>query len=473
MDLLSGVDEENAGTYAGLLGSSFMIGRAVSSYAWGKWADTYGRTTVLYVSLALSGIFSILFGMAQSFTVALVVRSLLGLSNGIIGTAKTLVSELAHGNERLETRGMGLVIGMRGWGFLVSPALSGILAEPARQYPNAKWAQQRGCFQAYPFLLPNIVGAGFCVFSMIAVKLYVQETLPRDKLKSAKFIHHDCIAWWIAYSRKMLLRQSEQEETIPIQTVQFSNYASSSTLEEPPSGSSIQASQGQSQSTAEATMASIWSRLDTRRHLIIYWLYSFVIISVDEAFPLFCISKEAGLGLSEASIGKILSFSGLIFACCQYCVFSFTVHRVGIYGSIVIATIVSVPSIALIPLSLFFNSDDRVTWSLYCYLSILMAVFRVFANVFFSSITIATNRTVPASHRGTMNGLSMLGASCAKGAGPALAGLFVAFCVSSGVFSAHVGAVVVFAVMSFLACLVAVPCATSLEKSRDLDNNGE
>ena len=35
---------------------------------------------------------------------------------------------------------------------------------------------------------------------------------------------------------------------------------------------------------------------------------------IDESFPLFCISKEAGLGLSEASIGKIMSGSGVIFA---------------------------------------------------------------------------------------------------------------------------------------------------------------
>jgi hypothetical protein len=69
-----------------------------------------------------------------------------------------------------------------------------------------------------------------------------------------------------------------------------------------------------------------------------------------------------------------------------------------------------------------------------------------------------------------MNGLSMLGASCAKGAGPVLAGVFVAFCVSPGEFAPHMGAVVVFCVMSLLACMVAVPSATSLEQSCEFDN---
>ena len=73
IDLLPNrANEENAGTYAGLLASSFMIGRALSSYAWGKWADVYGRQLILVVSLALSAIFSILFGMSQTFLGAII-----------------------------------------------------------------------------------------------------------------------------------------------------------------------------------------------------------------------------------------------------------------------------------------------------------------------------------------------------------------------------------------------------------------
>jgi hypothetical protein len=38
-----------------------------------------------------------------------------------------------------------------------------------------------------------------------------------------------------------------------------------------------------------------------------------------------------------------------------------------------------------------------------------MAVYRIFGLTFFSSIIVATNRTVSPSHRGTMNGLAGLG----------------------------------------------------------------
>jgi MFS family permease len=106
--LVPGVDEENAGSYAGLIASAFMVGRAITSYAWGKAADVYGRKFVLVSSLGLSCLFSLLFGIAPTFRLAILSRFLLGMANGIMGTAKTIVSETAHGNERLETRGMGL-----------------------------------------------------------------------------------------------------------------------------------------------------------------------------------------------------------------------------------------------------------------------------------------------------------------------------------------------------------------------------
>ena len=107
IDLIPEVNEENAGSYAGMIASSFMIGRALSSYGWGKLADIYGRKFVLFASLGLSCLFSLLFGMAPTFGSALVWRFMLGLGNGIIGTAKTTTSEIAHGNQKLETRGMG------------------------------------------------------------------------------------------------------------------------------------------------------------------------------------------------------------------------------------------------------------------------------------------------------------------------------------------------------------------------------
>jgi hypothetical protein len=414
--------------------------------------------------------------MSQTFCCALVFRGFLGVSNGIIGTTKTLLSELAENNEELETRGMALVIGMRGWGFLVCPAIGGSLAEVDKQYPTASWVVRFEPFLSrFPFLLPNIVGAVFCITSLVMVKLFINETLPEERLHPPTEIVRDCLLW----CRRMLCipRSSQQEEKELIkETSLIPNYSSNSLNDDGEEKNSNESHSRHTQQHKEnngnanfpVTMSTIWSRPDTRQHLILYWVYSFVIISVDEAFPLFCISKQAGLSLSEAAIGKILSISGLIFVICQYICYTQLVDWLGIYASITMSVIFTIPSIFLIPACLLFPSSsmEPLSLALLSFLSILMAIYRIFANIFFSSITIATNRTVPASLRAATNGLGSLGASIAKGVGPAMCGVFVAFNFSSGVVPPHMGATVVFGVLSLLALLVAVPASTRLEPQR-------
>ena len=106
---------------------------------------------------------------------------------------------------------------------------------------------------------------------------------------------------------------------------------------------------------ATATISSLWSQRNTRNHMIVFWLSSFVSTTVDEGFPLFCISKAGGLGLSEKTIGKILSLCGLIFAISQYFVFTTLVSNLGLYGSIRLSSTIMGPMVALIPISIWIN----------------------------------------------------------------------------------------------------------------------
>ena len=184
------VNEENVGFYAGLMASSFMMGRAISSYGWGKAADIYGRLPCLAISLLLSSLLSLGFGFSTTFVGALSWRFWLGMVNGVLPISKTAVSELAYGDRTLETRGMGLVMGMWGWGFLISPAISGITAEPLKQYPHVQWLQQDETIwyykllQKFPFLLPNLIGTILGLLALLAVCLFVPETLPKENVKS-------------------------------------------------------------------------------------------------------------------------------------------------------------------------------------------------------------------------------------------------------------------------------------------------
>ena len=185
--LLDGLTEETAGRYAGWIASSFMLGRVLSSLEWGKAADKYGRVFVIEASLLLSAVFSLLFGLAPTFALALATRFLLGLCNGLIGPIKTIISELAQGDKTRETNMMAIVMGTWGYGFLINPAIAGYLSDPIKQYPNAQWVQWLKPIlqlQENPFLLPNLVGCLYCLLGFFLVHNYVQETLPENKRQS-------------------------------------------------------------------------------------------------------------------------------------------------------------------------------------------------------------------------------------------------------------------------------------------------
>ncbi|CAB9497580.1 ZINC INDUCED FACILITATOR [Seminavis robusta] len=500
MTLIPSLTTETVGPYAGMLASAFMAGRTFSAYPFGRMADVYGRVFVLVLSLILSAIFSILFGMShQSFAMAMLWRFLLGLSNGIVGTVKTVVSELAaeqqpETNETpsLETRLMGMVVGMRAWGFLISPAIGGWLAEPIRQYPYLFHgsSSRLHCLEPwltrYPFILPNLVGALLCIFSALLVIAAIDETLTHDKRRSVRSIPEDCFTFLKSKfsccccdgtsSKSLPSNHSEKEDT-PLLPKPVEDRANSSiqqnislacdtttSNDDPPKHDN----QIDLQCNNDTTMTGLWKNTQTRKHLIAYWLFSFAVVCLDESFPLFCISAKGGLGLSEGAIGQILSTAGLFFALSQYAIYVQTVDRFGLYPSLWIGCTVGFLPVLFIPLSLGLNKSPygygtqepdgistttALQWSTFLFLMIIMAVSKVFCCMFFSSVSIALNKTVDATQRAALNGLATLGGSIAKGAGPIVAGVLVSVSYSS-ISPPCYGSVVIFTTVALLGLAV-------------------
>jgi hypothetical protein len=62
-----------------------------------------------------------------------------------------------------------------------------------------------------------------------------------------------------------------------------------------------------------ATLASLLGNRTTRRYLLLYWGFSFVVSATDEMVPLFALSTVGGLQLVPAQIGSIMALSGAIY----------------------------------------------------------------------------------------------------------------------------------------------------------------
>jgi len=343
-----------------------------------------------------------------------------------------------------------VVFGMWGYGFLINPAITGYLADPVKQYPNTKVIEYFQPFlRAYPFFLPNVVGCIMCLIAYVLIYNFVEETLPPEKQQT--FGLHTIFPWTQRVIRTMsswgLFKHLHEEE--------MTSCEDTAILLPPYKEEGREISNEEEE--IPATIKSLWQRKNTRQHLLVYYFYSFLIVTVDESFPLYCLSKASGLDIQEKDIGNILSGSGFFFFFIQIFLLTGLVRKFGFYRTLSIGAFFSVPFACLIPLSLITNknaSEGTVTWTTFVLLSAVYAFIRVFSLLVFSTLTMTTNRTVPTHHRATMQGLSMLGGSLAKACGPTFAGIL--FSSSVRHFIPPMGSVVVFGIISVLGLCVSV-----------------
>lgn len=166
-------DIDRVGTYVGLLASSLFLGRFIGSYPWGVLADHWGRRPVLIISTAFVGGFSLMFGFANSYAVAFAARFLMGMLNGIVGTAKAVLSETCDNTN--QGKAMSIIGSAWGSGLIVGPAIGGLLYDPAQQYGSVFAAS--ATWRRFPALLPSLVSVVLAAVGVLLLVLYLPETL--------------------------------------------------------------------------------------------------------------------------------------------------------------------------------------------------------------------------------------------------------------------------------------------------------
>ena len=456
MKLIPSLSSNTAGSYAGIISSSYMIGRMLTSIAWGKIADTIGRKPVFYWTYLFSGVFSIWFGTSTNIYSAIFARFMMGFGNGLIVTVKTTVTELAKNDGTLETKGMGTVIAMWGWGYITCPVISGFLSDPIKQYPNLIFLENYKPFLTkYPFILPNLFSVILCIVGSFSIYYFVDETLPQQKRKPISSI------LYAARKKNQVSNRnhSQDEEILPIHDAKSKtqpNYTTSGEQfgdqDSVGNSNNIDITSTKSESDP-STVASIWAQRKTRHHIIAHVMLAYSSIIVDEAFPLFCIATNAGLNLNEAGIGKILSGAGILFIIGHFFLFTPIVDHFGPFSSLKLGCMFAAPVVILMPISMFLNRgqsqyDEGITLSANILLIAVIGCKNVSNNIATTSVTVGMSRSVSQNQRATMNGLATLGGSLAKAAGPICAGFLVSFFLGSDLFSPTWGGFFLFGCIS-------------------------
>jgi DHA1 family tetracycline resistance protein-like MFS transporter len=132
----------------GLILSSYSLMQLITGPLLGGLSDQYGRRPVIMLGLMGSSVSYVIYGFANSFMLLLISRAVHGACAGTIATAQAYVADTTSGSER--AHGMGMIGAAFGLGFVLGPALGGILGHSDLRVP---------VFFAAAITFLNLIGA--------------------------------------------------------------------------------------------------------------------------------------------------------------------------------------------------------------------------------------------------------------------------------------------------------------------------
>lgn len=140
----------------GFLVASYAAAQLVGAPLLGRLSDRFGRKPVLLISLGGTFIGFLILGFANSLWMLFVSRVIDGFTGGNISVAQAYITDLTNENNR--AKGLGLLGAAFGLGFIIGPAVGGILS-------------------VYGFAVPAFVAAGFSMVSILGVLFFLTESL--------------------------------------------------------------------------------------------------------------------------------------------------------------------------------------------------------------------------------------------------------------------------------------------------------
>ncbi|KAF8746695.1 mfs general substrate transporter, partial [Rhizoctonia solani] len=298
----------------------------------------------------------------------------------------------------------------------MAPALGGFLSHPAERYPSILGYK---LFRQYPYLLPCLVGSAFSAIGLIAGVLFLEESLPKNKLSTSN-----------NPERRPLLASPPQAysrySVSTIRPVQSSQPPS-------PDGCGSAANETEKEAPTVKEMMGIPS---IRKILISYGFMAYVTVSINAVLVLWLYTpaKSGGVGFSNHAGYADAAFCGL-----QSAEIGSTLTLSGIFGTIIAVTVFpplerrvgAVLNVLAFPVghALALSGGRKGA-----YLGVAgVLIVRCIASMVFVCNMLLVTRSAPCRRAlGTINGLAQMVASASRAIGPATATSLFAFSVKNG-----------------------------------------
>ena len=156
----------------GLLMSSYSLAQFLFAPVWGRVSDRVGRRPILLVGLLGSVAGFTLFALADTLSMLFIGRILMGIFGATIPTAQAAVADVTAPEDR--ARGMGLIGAAIGLGFILGPALGGVLS-------NLSSVVGVPLFQRNPYALPCLASAALAALNLVAAAFFLPESLTAER----------------------------------------------------------------------------------------------------------------------------------------------------------------------------------------------------------------------------------------------------------------------------------------------------
>lgn len=144
----------------GLLGASNAVAQILGAPLIGRLSDRYGRRPLLILGISASLVGFLLLGAARSLTLIFLSRIVDGFLGGNIALAQAYITDVT--DEKRRAKGLGMIGAAFGIGFIIGPALGGLLSQ---------WG----------YAVPAFAAAGLAAINLLWVLVALPESLTPER----------------------------------------------------------------------------------------------------------------------------------------------------------------------------------------------------------------------------------------------------------------------------------------------------
>ncbi|KAG9454965.1 hypothetical protein H6P81_007869 [Aristolochia fimbriata] len=367
--------DEDIGYYAGYIGSSYMLGRALTSVLWGMVADRIGRKPVVLLGTLSVVVFNTIFGLSTSFWMAITTRFLLGSLSGILGPIRAYASEV--GGQEYQALGLSIVSTAWGLGLIIGPALGGFLAQPAEKHPTI--FDKESLFGRFPYFLPCLCISIYAICVAIAC-LWFPETLHKHNAESREGSHSNGDVEYDSHDCGLIEGNEEGVRQAP---------------------------------NSDGNLLKNWPLMSS---IIVYCVFQLHDMAYTEIFSLWAVTdrKRGGLGFSSDIVGQVLAISGFGLLIFQLFLYPMVQKILGPIKVSRLAAVLSIPLLASYPYIAMLSGVV-----LLCVINCASMLKNVLSVTITTGLFILQNNSVTQKQRGAASGLALTAQSLFKAAGPA------------------------------------------------------